>query len=286
MKNYRPYILGACWLLLSSLSAVAQTPSTQPGEAHPAGTPAPSAQTGTPTPAKQDTAELQVELGASYEHLSSGFPDWQSYFIRVNRKFTSGQTLYGTAAIVRRFGLTDQSLMAGLVQPLGKSRRWTATFEAAGSPRHQILPQLSFYGRLDRDFGKGWVGNAGLRHSRYSTGNVNLGTFGVEKYYRHYRAAYTLYVAHLSGGGNAASHLLQGNYYYGERNSVGAGVAFGEEIESVGPGQLIRTDVGDLNLNGRHWIDQKWGLSYVASWHRQGTLYTRSGAQLGLLYRF
>jgi hypothetical protein len=62
-------------------------------------------------------------------------------------------------------------------------------------------------------------------------------------------------------------------------------VAFGQEIEST-PTGLLRTDVLDFNFNGRHWMNKKWGLSYVAVWHRQGTLYMRGGAQIGVLLSF
>jgi len=286
MKNYGLRTLGVCWLLLLPLHAAAQTTSSQPAEARPAATPELESKAKTTAPAKPGSSELVVELGASYDALSSGNADWQSYFLGISRKFTSGQTLYGSASIVRRFDLTDQYLMIGLVQPLDESRRWSATFEAAGSPRHQVLPQVSFYGQLERNLGAGWLAHAGLRHSRYSADNVNIGVFGVERYFSKYRAAYTLYLSHLEGAGTSGSHAFQGNYYYGERNSVGAGVAFGEEVESLGGGNLLRTEVRSLSLNGRHWIDQKWGFSYVAGWHRQGTLYTRSTAQIALLRRF
>ena len=115
---------------------------------------------------------------------------------------------------------------------------------------------------------------------------MNLGVFGVERYFKQYRAAYTLYVAHLNGVGTSASHVFQGNYYYGQRNSIGIGGAFGEEVESLGEGRLLRTAVQDLSLNGRYWVNEKWGISYSAWWHRQGRLYIRSGAQIALLRRF
>jgi YaiO family outer membrane protein len=217
--------------------------------------------------------------------LSNG-GEWQSYFLEINRKFNSGQTLYGSASVVRRFDLTDPYLMIGLVQPLNKSKRWIATFEASGSPRHQVLPQISFYGQLERNLGSGWIARGGLSYRRYTEDTVNIGVFGLERYFKQYRAAYTLYVAHLNGKGTSASHLIQGNYYYGERNSFGLGVAFGNEIESLGAAGLVQSEVRDISVNGRHWMNQKWGFSYAGWWHRQGDLYTRSGGQIGLLLRF
>lgn len=281
MRSFCLIVLCAC-VMLMPLQATAQT---LPGEPQPAGTPDPQARIAKTEPTKTIDPETVIEFGGSYEHLTRNRPAWQTYFFSLSHKFNSGQVIYGTASAVSRFEATDPNFMIGFVQPLTESKRWIATFEAAGSPTHDILPTASFFGQVERLLGRGWIGRAGLRHSRYSTDTVNIGVFGAEKYFKAYRGAYTLYVAHLNGKGTAASHAFQGNYYYGERNSVGAGFAFGQEIESV-PGGLIRTDVLDLSFTGRHWMNNRWGLSYVAIWHRQGTAYTRSGAQVGFLIRF
>ena len=267
------------------VTAICASAQTQPGEPRPGATPDPEDRSGKPEPAKKIDPETVVELGASYEFVNKDRPDWQTYYFSINHKFSTGQVLYGTASAVRRFETTDANFMIGFVQPLTESKRWIATVEAAGSPNHQILPTASFFGQVERIFGKGWIGRAGLRHSRYPSDIVNMGIFGAERYFKAYRGAYTLYVAHLNGKGTAFSHAFQGSYYYGERNSVGAGFAFGQEIESV-PGGLLKTDVLDFSFTGRHWMTNKWGLSYVAVWHRQGDIYTRGGGQIGLLLRF
>jgi len=283
MKNCRSYIASACGLLLLSGCVAAQTLPTQGGDARPVATPDSNVNT---TAQPKPSPDLTLEFGADYEALNNDRPNWQTYFLRFNRKFSSGQMLYGEASVVRRFDQTDPSLMVGWYQSLNKTRSWTTNLEVSGSPTHDVLPAFSFYGQIERNFGKGWLGHAGLRHSHYSEDDVNIGVFGVEKYFKAYRGAYTLYVAHLNGSGTSVSHAFQGNYYYGELNSVGIGFAFGQEIESVGHGGFIRTDVREVSLTGRHWFNQKWGLSYVALWHRQGTAYTRSGAQVGVLLRF
>ena len=269
-------------LMVTAICASAQT---QPGEPRPGATPDPADRSGKTVPAKKIDPETVVELGASYEFVNQDRPDWQTYYFSITHRFSKGQVLYGTASAVRRFATSDPNFMIGYVQPLTESKRWIATVEAGGSPNHQILPTTSFFGQVERIFDKGWIGRAGLRHSRYPADIVNMGIFGAERYFKAYRGAYTLYVAHLNGKGTAFSHAFQGNYYYGERNSVGAGFAFGQEIESV-PGGLVRTDVLDFSFTGRHWMTNKWGLSYVAIWHRQGELYTRRGGQIGLLLRF
>lgn len=270
---------GFCWLfILAPICVAAQT-----GEPRPAASP--DATERAEKGAKKIEPETQIEIGADYEFVNRDKPDWQTYYFSLTHKFSTGQVVYGTASAVRRFEITDPNFMIGFFTPLNKSKSWMATFEAAGSPNHQILPTTSFFGQLDRNFGKGWLAHAGLRHNDYPSDTVNIGVFGAERYFKAYRGAYNLYVARLSGKGTALSHSFQGNYYYGERNSAGAGFAFGQEIESI-PGGLIRTDVLEFSFTGRHWMNNRWGLSYVAVWHRQGDAYTRSGAQLGLLLRY
>lgn len=281
MPSYLFYILIAGFLLLP-ITVGAQT---QPGEARPTTTPEHEARVEKTEPAKQVEPETILEFGSSYEFVDSDNPDWQTYYFSFTHKFSSGKTLYGTASAVSRFNTTDPNFMIGFFTPLNKSKSWMTTFEVSASPTHEILPTVSLFGKLERNFGKGWLGSAGMRHTRYSTDVVNMGVFGVERYFKAYRGAYTLYVANLKGKGTAVSHVFNGNYYYGERNSVGLGFAFGQEIESI-PTGVLRTDVLDVSLVGRHWVTPKWGFTYVAVWHRQGTLYTRGGPQLGLLYRF
>ena len=270
-----------CWLFIVAPICVA----AQTGEPRSAASPDATERAEKGAPAKKIEPETQIEIGADYEFVTKDRPDWQTYYFSLTHKFSTGQVVYGTASAVRRFEITDPNFMIGFFTPLNKSKSWMATFEAAGSPNHQILPATSFFGQLDRNFGKGWLAHAGLRHNDYAGDSVNIGVFGGEKYFKAYRGAYNLYVARLIGKGTALSHSFQGNYYYDERNSVRAGFAFGQEIESV-PGGLIRTDVLEFSFTGRHWMNNRWGWSYVAVWHRQGDAYTRSGAQLGLLLRY
>jgi hypothetical protein len=99
---------------------------------------------------KKIDPETVVELGAAYEFVNNDNPDWQTYYFSVNHKFSTGQVLYGTASAVKRFQTTDPNFMIGFVQPLSESKRWIATFEAATSPNHQILPITSFFGQVER----------------------------------------------------------------------------------------------------------------------------------------
>jgi hypothetical protein len=150
MTVLRVSFLGAC-LLVTAICASAQT---QPGEPQPAATPDPEDKSAKTEPKKKIDPETVVELGASYEFVNKDRSDWQTYYWSFTHKFSTGQVLYGMASAVTRFKTTDPNLMIGFVQPLTESKRWIATFEAGGSPNHQILPTASFFGQVERIFGR------------------------------------------------------------------------------------------------------------------------------------
>src|SRR4030095_508820 len=110
MKAFRLYLVSYCWLLLLPCYSFAQSPVVQPSDT-PAATTKPPAPTNTDPQMQPDTSELQVESGASYEYLTNDRPGWQTYYVFLNQKLKSGQVLYGSASVVRRFELTDPDLM-------------------------------------------------------------------------------------------------------------------------------------------------------------------------------
>ena len=95
-----------------------------------------------------------------------------------------------------------------------------------------------------------------------------------------------VFIGNSTNTGLAASHLFQGNYYYGEQtSSVGVGLSYGRELERL-PGGLLETNVRSIDVNGRHWFSKTLAVAYTLSLHRQGGLYTRRGVSVGLRYRF
>ena len=62
--------------------------------------------------------------------------------------------------------------------------------------------------------------------------------------------------------------------------------AFVSQEEAVEEQQLITSDVRALSLQGRHWLDSRWALTWEVGQHRQGDYYTRRWLQLGLRHAF
>lgn len=228
-------------------------------------------------------ADIVVEAGATYDALSNGYADWHSFYLSVAKTFARREVLYGTFRQTNQFSLNDQELMLGLTQPIGK---WTAVVEGSFSPSHQVLSKWSAQGQIGRTFTNGWGFNVGGGHTEYATAKANLGKVTAEKHFKHYRAAYTLVANQLEGAGVAASHIFEGNYYYGEHSSLGMSASVGRDIESLVPFGVVKNDIRGLTLGGLHWFTPNWALSYDAALYRQGDFFTRKGARVGLRHRF
>lgn len=227
----------------------------------------------------------EAEAGFSHEALDRGYTNWDSAYLDGSHRFGERNSVYGELRETRRFGLRDREVSGGYYHPLGET--WTGLIEASVSPDHNVLPQDSLSGRLQKAFDGGWDVQAGLRHNTYNTASGNLMVVTGERYWGNYRAAYTLYLSKLQGSGAAPSHMGQISYYYGGNSYLTLGFAKGRQVESLGPGLgVLITDVTGKSLSGRHWLDPRWGLSYEVISEHQGNLYSRRGIRLGLRRAF
>lgn len=235
--------------------------------------------------ARAQEAFTEAEAGASYEHLTNGRDSWKSAYLEGARQFAPRRTLYGTVRETERFGFRDGELALGYSHPFGNL---TALVEGSYSSQHNVLAQDSLYGQLAYAFGAGWVASGGMRHSEYTTSNVNMLVGNFERYWSSFRAGYAIYNGRPEGSGSATAHRLSFDHYYrDERSRIGVSIAWGREVENQGPpAGIITSDIRDLTLTGRHWLSNSWALTWDAWRHEQGDLYTRTGGRLGLRYRF
>jgi YaiO family outer membrane protein len=235
---------------------------------------------------KLESREQRTELesGFSRESLTRGNADWRSFYVEWRKVFAEQKAFYGVLRETERFSRVDRELMAGFSYPLGKGR--AALLEASGSPTHRVLPAWSVLGLMQWDLGGGWDVQAGGRHSAYEAAPANLGLVTLERYWKRYRAAYTLAAGETGGAGSSLSHRLRFSLYYADRSAVEVGFAAGREVESLGGGRLLGSEVLSLNLLGRHWLTPAWAITYDIGWHRQGKLYTRRGFSIGLRHLY
>lgn len=231
-------------------------------------------------------AAIEAEAGATFEHLTNDKPDWKSLYLDATHTLAPRQTLYGTMRETERFDLRDFEMSAGYSHPFGEN--WTAIVEASFSPDHHVLATSSVFGQVYWVVDGGWVLNGGARFSEYTDADTRVLTAGVERYFGHYRAAYTYYNGKPDDAPAASSHRVSFDYYYfDERSRVGLAIAWGREVENVGPPTgVVTTDVRSITLVGRHWFTPDWAVAWEIGTHEQGDLYRRTGGRLGLRYRF
>ncbi|TSA40734.1 MAG: YaiO family outer membrane beta-barrel protein [Betaproteobacteria bacterium] len=227
----------------------------------------------------------EIELGMMPQHLTGNRPDWREYYVDFSHRFGERKTLYGALRETERFGRSDTQGVLGGYYPLGV--RVTGVLETGISPTHNVLPQQWLFGQLEFNLGAGWGVSAGVRHTEYDAAQVNMGTVTVEHYIGNVRAAYTLYESWLQGAGAAPAHRFALSNNYNDENQIGVAFVNGRETENVGPPTgVLTSDVTSWAIYGRHWFTRDLAVSFEALQHRQGALYTRQGARLGLRYRF
>lgn len=229
---------------------------------------------------------LEAEGGFSHEKLTHHYADWDSVYMEATHSFAERQTLYGGLREVQRFGLHDSELGAGYYHPF--SSRLTGQVEASMSPQHHVLPKSSAFGQLAFQLADGWVASGGLRHTEYTATSTRLVTATLERYFKGYRAFYTVYNGKPDDIGSATAHRIGlDRFYFGERSRTGFAITRGREVENVGPPiGIITSHVLAFAVLGRHWLSPDWAFTWELGTHEQGDLYRRTGARLGLRHRF
>jgi len=230
-------------------------------------------------------AALEMEGGFTKENLDHGKPDWKSIYLEAAHDFAKRQTLYGGMRETERFDFRDTELAAGYYHPF--TEHFTAQIEGSHSSSHNVLPENSLFGAAAWELSKGWVASGGVRYNQYTDNDSRVLNAGLERYFGSFRAFYAIYNGKPQGAPSASAQRLGMDYYYGEKNRLGAGVTWGREVEYVGPPTgIITSDVRAVSIYGRHWLTPAWAVSWEALRHQQGDLYTRTGVRLGLRHLF
>lgn len=227
-----------------------------------------------------------VELSQGAEALSGDRPAWRTTALDAGWAGERGAAAGGSVRELSRFREDDVEGAAWAQAPLGG---FILGVEGSASPTWEFLPRWSAGARLERGLGAGWVGSVGGRVLRYDgelgASTVTLAALGVERYWGRWRAASTTTAAGLAGEWSGSERLAL-DLYYGERGRVGVAVAAGRELESLGGGRVLRTDVLGAAVTGAHPLAAGWAVTWDLTAQRQGDLYTRVGGRLGVRRRF
>jgi len=237
-----------------------------------------------PHAALGEESRTELEAWAARENLTRGYSPWTESGLALEHRTGSRQFLGARWRETERFDARDREAGLAMYQPLVSG--WAASFDLAASDTHRVLARRALLGQIEKQLGAGWGVQLGLKRSEFATEYADLRILTAERYFGDHRIAYTFYSGRLEQGGSAPSHRVQWSYYFADRSSAGISAASGREIESVGPGTLVSTDVRNLTLFARYGFHRNWALSADASSHRQGDLYRRHGIRLGLRYGF
>ncbi|BAP77628.1 hypothetical protein MT1_0452 [Pseudomonas sp. MT-1] len=225
----------------------------------------------------------ELELSARQDWLDSGFDNWRSQRLDYASTQPEGLGWYGALLREQRFGEWDQGAEAGAVIALDEN--WTLQPEVGYQPSPYFLPEWHADLRLQRRLPAGFLGAASIRRTEYETTRVERLALSAERYWDSWRAGYTLNITDVANAGTPVGHDLALDYYYAGLSYAGLRLTVGEE-EAVEEQQLITSDVRALSLQGRHWLDSRWALTWEVGHHRQGDYYTRRWLQLGLRHAF
>lgn len=225
----------------------------------------------------------ELELSARQDWLDSGFDNWRSQRLDYASTQPEGLGWYGALLREQRFGEWDQGVEAGAVIALDDN--WTFQPEIGYQPSPYFLPEWHADLRLQRRLPAGFLGAVSIRRTEYETTRVDRLALSAERYWNSWRAGYTLNITDVANAGTPIGHDVALDYYYAGLSYAGLRLTVGEE-EAVEEQRLITSDVRALSLQGRHWLNSRWALTWEAGHHRQGDYYTRRWLQLGLRHAF
>ena len=225
----------------------------------------------------------ELELSARQDWLDSGFDNWRRQRLDYASTQPEGLGWYGALLREQRFGEWDQGVEAGGVIALDDY--WTLQPEVGYQPSPYFLPEWHADLRLQRRLPAGFLAAASVRRTEYETTRVDRLALGAERYWGSWRAGYTLNITDVANAGTPIGHDLALDYYYDGLSHAGVRLTTGEE-EAVEEQRLITSDVRAISLQGRHWLDSRWAVTWELGQHRQGDYYQRRWLQLGLRHAF
>lgn len=229
----------------------------------------------------------RLELGFALSHDApvNGFTGWYGVYLESLDRVEERNTIYGLAREIPRFGISDGKTPTSLEQYANaiNARVVSPTFFVYGMLRNR---------KWSIAFDDGWKLQAGVRRTQYS--NVlrsNVGSLAVERKWESFRTSYSLELERSSGVRSsgvsmAPSHVLQFDYLYSPRDSVGVSFAHGREIAYFGPLGILNTKMRKIAFSGQHWFKPDWALTLQAGYNHHGDMPAQSGIRAGLRHSF
>lgn len=228
---------------------------------------------------ESDSKKYRWEFSAEREYLDNGAPDWEQFSAVFGRNVTARTLVTLSASTMIRFGTTDTQFGFSGIFDMGAN--WNVTSSLAISSSPSFLPDTAIELGLSRRFERGWVGGVRWRRRDYEIASVDSFALVTERYFGKYRIAYSLDSARLFSE-QSFVHALAVNFYADSGFLLGVNLAAGEEVEIVGPGQLLKADVNSIAFTGRHPVNEHLGFGWRLATHRQGQFYRRNAIGISI----
>lgn len=132
----------------------------------------------------------------------------------------------------------------------------------------------------------GWKLQVGVRHLDYdSTHKTRFAFFTVERAWESFRTSYSYQLAR-DNGTLAPSHVLQLDYLYSPRNSIGVSFANDHEFADFGTLGILDAEVRNATVRGQHLFKYNWALTFQAGYNDHGSLPEQNGYRIGVRQSF
>lgn len=216
--------------------------------------------------------------------------NWYGVYLKSLDRVAERTTIYGLLRETPGSGPHDSKAPpavccqgSGTVSSLEQHEKAITSLEL--SPTFFVFGLLRNKGyalKLDDD----WKLQAGVRHMQYGyTHQTRLAFFTVERRWTSFRTSYS-YQLERGGGTLAPSHVLQVEYLYSPRNSIGVAVANGREFANFGWLGVLDTEMRNVTVRGQHWFKQDWAVTIQAGITDHGSLPAQKGVRIGIRHNF
>lgn len=233
----------------------------------------------------QTPTEPYTSVGLAYERsrLDRGLADWTEESLRVQRHHGDDSLTEVAVIGTRRFSLNDTQLELSHQRALNPGLR--AAVIATVSPTHQVLARSSIGGRLQYEWAPAWWVHGGLRHTRYSSNQVDRADLQIEHYVGDF--SHSLQWSPVRALGRVEHVVEWRSQWAPERGrSLGLIASAGREATELGQGAIALASVRSLALIARWPLTPEWSVAGALSRTRQGDFYTRTGLSVGVQRNF
>lgn len=228
-------------------------------------------------------ADTTLSAGVGYDWLNNNFSNWQHSYVRGQHLLNNDLRLRAEVRRYERYNLSNTTLSGGVTYQV--MPRTIADLEVATTPSADFRPDNQITAQVYQGLWPSGGVSVGARHSSWPTNNSRTFFIEPDYYYGPLRFAARLNWIDLDQVGDSSGYTLSAAWYYTDRSHTTLAYSDGREIEPIGD-QVIISQVTTLALFGRHYVTRAWSLEYALSWTQQGDFYDRTGAEIGIHYRF